>query len=370
MYHISPRHCACSPGQHSTEVRAHAARLSCLRHANPETGPVCFRTRVRGKTAKILDSYAWGCYNMGRTLGDASRCHRPVMPEGRAIVAHPETCPRQARTGPGRGTHIRAFPFQRGASPMHPSPSLHYVRPLLEQRRRRHRRTRRLWGTGLLLGLGLLLGGGWVLLRLVPRSAPQAAVVAAPVVPAPPAGATEPRAIPGEPRWERPVFLAPDVWQPQGCQTLPPWRVACAPDDGFDAGQPLRPWHATASSRRPGALALSTQGPVAMPMPGALAGTTPPGLPARATPPPPRLSVPACKGTPCPAAPAVRRPPPVPARLTAGQKPQAMQLASPRTPVRPVTPQRHVSAYGPTVLREPERLLVSPAEPEGLLLSP
>ena len=253
---------------------------------------------------------------------------------------------------------------------MHPSPSLHYVTPLLEQRHRRHRRTRRLWGTGFLLGLGLLLGGGWVILRLVPRSAPQAVVVAPTVGPAPPAGATEARSIPGVPRWERPVFLAPDVWQPLGCQTLPPWRVACTPDAGVDAGQPLRPWHATAPSRRPGARALSTPGPVAMPMLGALAGTTSPGLPARATPPPPRLSVPACKGTPCPAAPAVRRPPPVPARLTAGQQPQALRLASPRKPVKPVPPQRHVSAYGPTVLGEPERLLVSPAEPERLLVSP
>ena len=160
------------PWATSTGVQAHAARLSCLRHANPETGPVYFRTRVRGKTAKILDSYAWGCYNMGRTLGDASRCHRPVMPEGRAIVAHPETCPRQARTGPGRGTHIRAFPFPE-RSIAHASlafPAL--CQAPLEQRRRRHRRTRRLWGTGLLLGLGLLLGGGWVLLRLVPGPRP------------------------------------------------------------------------------------------------------------------------------------------------------------------------------------------------------
>jgi hypothetical protein len=54
----------------------------------------------------------------------------------------------------------------RRAPPMRPSPSLHYVSTLLAQRRRRHHRARRLWGTSLtLLGLGLLLVGWWVTLR-------------------------------------------------------------------------------------------------------------------------------------------------------------------------------------------------------------
>jgi len=47
---------------------------------------------------------------------------------------------------------------------MRPSPSLAYVSTLLDQRRRRHHRVRRLWYAGLcLLGLGLLLGGWWMI---------------------------------------------------------------------------------------------------------------------------------------------------------------------------------------------------------------
>ncbi len=63
---------------------------------------------------------------------------------------------------------------------MRPSPSLHYVSTLLDQRRRRHHRARRLWGAGLgLLGCGLLLVGWWVTLRFPPQSTPPAGVVLA-----------------------------------------------------------------------------------------------------------------------------------------------------------------------------------------------
>ncbi|HEY5867271.1 MAG TPA: hypothetical protein VI542_17250 [Candidatus Tectomicrobia bacterium] len=254
---------------------------------------------------------------------------------------------------------------------MHPSPSLHYVAPLLEQRRKRHRRARRLWGiSALLLGLGLLLGGGWVTLHRVPRATPQAAVVAPAVPPTPPVGATATRARPVEPLGEHPVLLGAEAWSFQACQTLSPRRTGRTPGEDCNAGGLPRPWETTMPTRTPGVLALTGQEPGAIERPGAPASTTPPRLPGRAALSPPRLSATSCKAMPCPAAPAGRRPPPAPARLTTGRRPQATRSAGTRQPVRPVPPQRHVSAYGPPVLGEPERLLVSPAGPERLLVSP
>src|SRR2546430_2521928 len=84
---------------------------------------------------------------------------------------------------------------------MRPSPSLHYVATLLDQRRRRHHRVRRLWSIGLLLlGLGLPLVGWWGTCRLAPRAAPPAAARAGAVEPTRPAGT---RGISLEPRPRR-----------------------------------------------------------------------------------------------------------------------------------------------------------------------
>ena len=117
---------------------------------------------------------------------------------------------------------------------MRPSPSLHYVSTLLDQRRKRHHRARRLWGAGLgLLGCGLLLVGWWVTLRFPPQSTPPAGVMPPVVVPAPSSGATGTPVLPREPLWGRPVLLEPGAPQDHPCQTRPPWRVACTPVDVF-----------------------------------------------------------------------------------------------------------------------------------------
>jgi len=244
---------------------------------------------------------------------------------------------------------------------MRPSPSLHYVSTLLDQRRRRHHRARRLWGTGLtLLGLGLLLVGWWVTLRLPPRFAPQAAAVAPAVVPAPPSGATGTRVLPVEPRWGHPVLLELGARQDRACQTLPPWRAACPPVDVFAPEVPTLPWRATEPSRMPWELALPGRGPLPLQTAGALSGPRPPGLPERVDHLPQPLSSPSCGAAPCPAAHAVGRPEPVRARLTQGRRPRVLRPAGPRRPARPVPPQRRVSDYVPTIPSEPETLIASP----------
>jgi hypothetical protein len=262
----------------------------------------------------------------------------------------------------GRQGAPRVCPHsQRRTRPMRPSPSLHYVSTLLDQRRRRHHRAQRLWGIGLtLLGLGLLLVGWWVTLRLPSRVAPQAAAGSPAVVPAPPSGATGTRVLPREPRWGRPVLPEPGARQDRACQTRPPWRTACSPVDIVDPGFPTLPWRATEPSGMPWELVLPGQRPVPLQTAEALSGPRPPGLPERVDRPPQLLASPSCGAAPCPAAHAVGRPQPVPARLSAGRRPRVLRPAGPRRPARPVQPQRRVSDYGPTIPSEPETLVASP----------
>jgi hypothetical protein len=216
---------------------------------------------------------------------------------------------------------------------MRPSPSLHYVSTLLDQRRRRHQRARRLWGAGLgLLGGGLLLVGWWVTLRLPPKSPPPAGVIPPVVVPVPASGATGTRGLPREPLWGRPVLLEPGTPQDHPCQTLPPWRVACTPVDVF----------------------ASEFSPLPLPAVGTLSGPRPPGLPESGDRPPPLLASPSCGATPCPTGPDVRRPEPGPVRRPKRRRPRALR------PARPVHPQRPVSDDVPPALAEPERPAVSP----------
>ena len=253
---------------------------------------------------------------------------------------------------------------------MRSSPSLHSVVALLDHRRRRYHRVRRLWGTGLgLLGGGLLFLGGWVTLPASLRSSPPAGALPSVVVSAPPAEGPEGHGNSGASQGASPLLLA-GARQPHACQTLPPWQVVCAPGEGFDAVFPALLWHATAPAWTPWALPQPGQGSVALPTLRMHAGTTPPGLPARGNRPPPRLSASACGTLPCPAAPAVRLPPPVPARRPAGRRPPALRAARPRKPAKPVPSQQHVYAYGPPVLAESERLVISPAAPERLAISP
>jgi len=284
-------------------------------------------------------------------LGEAGVPRAPITqrraPEGRDGLRQgaPRACPHS----------------QRRARPMGPSPWLHYVSTLLDQRRRRHHRARCLWGTGLtLLGLGLLLVGWWVTFRLSPRVAHQAAAVAPAVVPALPSGATGTRVLPMEPRWGPPVLLELGARQDRACQTLPPWRAACSPVDVVAPEVPTLPWRATEPSRMPWELVLPGRRPVPLQTAEAPSGPKPPGLPERVDRPPQLLSSPSCGTTPCPAAHAVGRAQPVPARLTKGRRPRALRPAGPRSAARPVQPQRRVSDYVPTIPSEPERLAVSP----------
>jgi hypothetical protein len=125
---------------------------------------------------------------------------------------------------------------------MHPSPSLHYVSTLLDHRRRRYHRARRLWGIGLtLLGLGLLLVGWWGTRRLAPNAMPQAAALSPAGLPARPSKVLGMRRMAVEPRWGRPSLLEPEGCQDCACQTRAPWRPACTPGDGVTPGCPTLP---------------------------------------------------------------------------------------------------------------------------------
>src|SRR5919202_1041993 len=179
---------------------------------------------------------------------------------------------------------------------MRPSPSLHYVSTLLDQRRRRYHRARLLWGTGLtLLGLVLLLVGWGGTLRLAPSSTPQAAAFSPAGRLALPFGATGMRVLAVEPRWGRPGLLEPGVCQDWARQTLSPWRPACTPGDVVAPGCPMLPWGTTEPSQRPWELALPERGPLPVQTEGALSDPTPPGRPERGDHPPASLSSPACE---------------------------------------------------------------------------
>jgi hypothetical protein len=223
---------------------------------------------------------------------------------------------------------------------MRPSPSLHYVSTLLDQRRRRHHRARRLRGTGLmLLGLGLLLVGWWVTFRLSPSSTPQAAAVSPAGVPARPSGATGMRMISVEPRWGRPVLLEPGACQDCACQTLSPWRTTCTPGDVVAPGCPMLPWCTTAPVQRPRALALPERGPWPLQTGGALSDPTLSGQSERGAL-PELLSSPSCEAAPCPAAHAIGRPVASHARQPQRRRPRGL---------RPTAPEDQCSLYHPSV---------------------
>ena len=249
---------------------------------------------------------------------------------------------------------------------MRPSPSLHYVSTLLDQRRRRYHRAQRLWGTGLLL-LGLLLVGCWGTLRLSPSATPQAAAISPAELPARPSGAPGMRRRAVEPHWGRPVLLEPEVCQDCACQTLAPWRPACTPGNVVAPGCPTLPWCTPEPAPRPWELALPERGALPVPTGGALAALPPPGLPARGDHPPVPLSSPACEAAPCPAVHAAGRPESSHAQQPQRRGPRGRRSAGPRRPVPPGPPQRRVSDYAPPFLAEPERLT---AEPERLTASP
>jgi hypothetical protein len=244
---------------------------------------------------------------------------------------------------------------------MRPTPSLHYVSTLLDRRRRRYHRARRLWSTGLtLLGLGLLLVGWWGTLRLSPSSTPQAAAVSPTGLPALPSGATGRRLGAVEPRWGGPGLREPGVCQDCARQTLSPWRPACTPGDVVAPECPTLPWGTTEPSQRPWELALPERGPVPVQTGGALADATPPRLPARGDHPLAPLASPACEAARCPAVHAAGRPASSHAQQPQRRRPQGLRSAGPRRPVQPVPPQRRASDYALPFLAEPERLTASP----------
>ena len=222
-------------------------------------------------------------------------------------------------------------PPPRREEPMRSTPSLHYVSTLLDRRRRRYHRARRLWSTGLtLLGLGLLLVGWWGTLRLSPSSTPQAAAVSPTGLPALPSGATGRHLRAVEPRWGCPGLREPEVCQDCARQTLSPWRPACTPGDIVAPECPTLPSCTTEPSQRPWELALPEHGPVPVQTGGALADSTPPGLPERRDHP--------------------RRPsPPPPARPLSVQRSTLPDAQRPRTPSS-----RRTQATGAAVSWPPE----------------
>ena len=220
---------------------------------------------------------------------------------------------------------------------MRPSPSLHYVSTLLDQRRRRYHRARRLWGSGLTL-LGLLLVGWWGTLCLAPSSPPPAAV---------------------EPRWRGPVLLEPGACQDCACQPRSPLRPACTPSDAVAPGCPSVPWCTAEPAQKPWELAVPARASWLVQTEGARSTPTPPGLPVQGDHPPAPLASPACEAVPCPAVHAVGRPASADARQPQRRKPRGMRPAGPRRPAQPDLSQRRVSDYAPP-LAEPERLTASP----------
>jgi hypothetical protein len=242
---------------------------------------------------------------------------------------------------------------------MRPAPSLHYVSTLLDQRRRRYHRARRLWGSGLIL-LGLLLVGWWVPLRLAPSSPPPAVVVSTAGLPALPSGATGMRMRAVEPRWGRSTLLELGVCQDCACQPRSPWRPACTLSDAVAPGCPTLPWCTTEPAQRPWELALPEREPWLVQTEGTLSDLAPPGMPAQGDHPTEPLSSPACAAAPCPAIHTAGRSESASARQPQKRRPRRLRPAGPQRPAQPVPPQRRVSDDAPPVLAEPKRPTASP----------
>jgi hypothetical protein len=242
---------------------------------------------------------------------------------------------------------------------MRPSPSLHYVSTLLDQRRRRYHRARRLWGSGFTL-LGLLLVGWWGTLCLAPSSPSPAAVVSPAGRPAQPSGAPGMRLRAVEPCWGGPVLLEPGACQDCACQPQSPWCPACTPSDAVAPGCPSWPWCTAEPAQKPWELAVPARESWLVQTEGARSTPTPSGLPVQGDHPPEPLASPACEAVPCPAVHAVGRPASADARQPQKRKPRGMRPAGPRRLAQPDLPrQRRVSDYAPP-LAEPERLTASP----------
>ena len=316
--------------------------------------------RGRGKTRKILDNDPAGCYRRGQRRG--TPCVRRAPPpqqcvaDGETVQLRgalpvrplPETSPRHAPCPlPPRS----GGPLGPPAPPVSPRPAALGHRP---------RRARGWPPAPRRLGDPPRGPAG-----LDPAGARPAVV--APAVPAEGAGGP---GIASGPREGPPLLLASGVPLPHACDTRPPWQAPCPSGTGLAAASPTLRWPAPAPAHMPQALVLAGQEPGALARPGALANPTPPLRPVRATPPAPPVAAASCGTSSCPAAPAGRRPPPVPARLTAGRRLPALRPAGLRQPVPPVPPQGLAATYSPPSLGEPERLLVSPAEPAPLLLGP
>jgi len=215
------------------------------------SGPVAYPWAGRlAKRAKILDKPLADAYRMGPgtrplraphrasqgpTAEDtnrmgASRGHRTrlgvcrprTLPGARPPrVRHPGHRPRSGARGECGAPSVLSLCPQprRRRQPMRPSPSLAYVSTLLDQRRRRHRRVRRLWYASLgLLGLGLLLGGWWVTCCLVHRSASAAPAVSLVWLPALSCGMIGPGGALGAPLAEGTALREPVASQDRVCQ--------------------------------------------------------------------------------------------------------------------------------------------------------
>ena len=243
---------------------------------------------------------------------------------------------------------------------MRPAPSLHYVSTLLDHRRRRYHRARRLWGTSLLLlGLGLLLGW-WVTLRRSPSATPQAVAVSPPGLPALPSGPPGIRLRAVEPRWGFPVLLESGACQDCACQTLAPGRTVCTLGDVVTRGCPPLSWCTTEPAWRPWELALPEREPWLAQREGTLSLPPLPGVPTQGNHPTERFSSPACAAAPCPAVPAVGRPAAAAARPPQRRRPRGRRLAGPRRPAQPVPSQGRMAASEPPFLAEPEGRTASP----------
>jgi len=201
-----PRPCAGQVAKHAKTLDKHLAdayrrgpgEAARLGSCQPRTMPACPLRRPRLVIVRCVSLCPAAA--RGTDARSASHARQASWPPPSLW------CPKGVR-GPLGALAMRPQ-LQRRGHPMRPSPSLAYVSTLLDQRRRRHHRVRRLWYAGLgLLGLGLLLGGWWVTLRWFPRSAHAATAVFLVRLPALPCGATGPGGASAARRWEGPTLL-------------------------------------------------------------------------------------------------------------------------------------------------------------------